>query len=666
MELKLAEAVQVETNSSIDGEDTTIDQEDLDILVLGARENIYSNPIQTCPQEYINNARDACRDAGHPDHLMDITWPTPLDMVFRVRDYGIGLSDHDMKTVFNKLAKSTKRKNSKLAGKYGLGSKIALAYTDAFTITSWYNGFKRQYLYHKASNQKGRLTDLGEPEFTTEQNGLMIEVAIKNADHLDAFRKAIIRACGWWPQVPNIIGLPEDIKQKIESRYLYEDEHVVVLRHEDSGGGLMVDHLPYNQDYNFRFAVGSDKFKKPVYFKVGLGDVHIPMSREGVSVDDQYKALLPILKERLEAAKQNILKKFDRTFSNLHEVKSTVKEVNGILDAKTTIMDVERRIAFAIDALNIRITFEEPKFKTSWVHTKRDRQTPSVSTDCISAWQDSYCFETNLPTDHRLRQIRKYARLDSYNIFSPEVMARPDLVSFFDIKPLTYVVPKVKREKSFDANYIKDTEYFQVWYVNASDKKDDPSGRMTTNGNNSIRVKDWAEEKKFFYYVEMTGTQIKSSENKFVNQAALALGQEFTVLGLPTRALKAFKDNKYKLRHVSEMAPVSEVTEEMRALIIREAISLKKGYKGWYDEGKYIIDKETTDPDLKVILKYCTMNNGRYEFTHSTPEFKAEIKLAKEELGQVIDRVYEKHKVLWHIDFNYRHDTRKALKGWFK
>lgn len=660
MELKLSEKVEVLTNSSIDGEDTTIDQEDLDVLVLGARENIYSNPIQTCAQEYINNARDACRDAGHPDHLMDISWPTPLDMVFRVRDYGTGLSDHAMKTVFNKLAKSTKRANSKLAGKYGLGSKIGLAYTDGFTITSWYDGEKRQYLYHKASNQKGRLTEISEPEKTEERNGLMIEVGIRDTQDIEPFRKAILRACGWWPTVPNIVGLPEEVAERLRNRYLYEDENIAIPRYGMvSEGGLLVDYLPYSQDVDFRIATGTREFRKPVYFKVGLHEVHIPMSREGVSVDDQYRELLPVLATRLEQSKQRIMAKYEQKFSTVSEVRKVVKEVAEYLIVDTTITDLERRFQINISGGSSDIVFEgldEIGVKRSHIWSKIGRKTPSVRPKHTSLWWENYSFATHLPTDHRLREIKSHAKLEQYNLFTPEVYERTDLVDFFNIKPLSYEVERKPRTK---VETSTDSETFRVWEIEAA------SSTLRTTGIIDTRVSSWSDQS--FLYIEMDGTLVRTQPKDY-DLGLLANYRGFKVIGLPAKALKAFKASEIPLVHLRDLPPIAALNDRQRANIFLDTMraTVTEGTYGWFPYAKSLIDPRTTDPDLAFVRDICELEREKYDFNHCTPEYDAEVKALCQTYKDVITRIHEKHRVLWHLNFSYSGSTARYLKGWFK
>src|SRR5688572_3249633 len=71
------------------------------------RKHLYSNPIQTLVQEYISNARDACKEARVEERI-DVTVPTGKAPVFKVRDYGVGISPERIASVFVQFGASTK------------------------------------------------------------------------------------------------------------------------------------------------------------------------------------------------------------------------------------------------------------------------------------------------------------------------------------------------------------------------------------------------------------------------------------------------------------------------------------------------------------------------------------------------------------------------------
>ncbi len=318
------------------GMKSTVDEEDLDILIIGARENIYSYPERTLVQEYVNNGKDANREAGSPDHAMDIHIPTRDRPVFICRDYGTGLSPQDMETVYRKTAKSTKRNNNKLTGKYGLGSKIGFAYTDAFTVRSYFNGMRYTYLAHKANTKIGEFIQTEAIE-TTEPNGIEIEVALKTPDHISRFTDAIKRIFKYWPDKPKFnynLAFPD---------FIYSDENIVVI--QGSGTGILVDGTPYKvdlSDYNLTNSRETsrliDRWGGDVYFKAELIDVEIPMNREHIENNDKVRDFFVKVPTKLKVAEDILVNAFKareyNTFAEMGEAWND--KVLKLVKAETT------------------------------------------------------------------------------------------------------------------------------------------------------------------------------------------------------------------------------------------------------------------------------------------------------------------------------------------
>jgi DNA topoisomerase VI subunit B len=108
-------------------------------ILKNARQSMYKYPIRTLVQEYLSNGRDSCREAK-TGFKIDVTLPTSTKLIFKVRDYGVGLSPERVLNVFMKFGKSTKTETDEFTGGFGFGAKSGFAYTDNFTIISTFNG----------------------------------------------------------------------------------------------------------------------------------------------------------------------------------------------------------------------------------------------------------------------------------------------------------------------------------------------------------------------------------------------------------------------------------------------------------------------------------------------------------------------------------------------
>lgn len=167
------------------------------------RDKMYEHKVRTLCQEYICNARDAMREVGK-DNSFEVTVPTRLNPVFKVRDFGPGITPDRMENIFTMYGSSTKEDTNDQTGGFGIGAKSAWSYTDSFTIVSVTDGVRRTYVAHTGTDNNGRL-DLISADDTDDATGTEIQVAVKSGD-MEEFRKSIFRAIYFWPQKPTLKG----------------------------------------------------------------------------------------------------------------------------------------------------------------------------------------------------------------------------------------------------------------------------------------------------------------------------------------------------------------------------------------------------------------------------------------------------------------------------
>ena len=94
--------------------------------------NLYNDPQLAVIREYYTNGLDSHVEAGQTKPV-DVYLPTRDNPMYVVRDYGIGMSVDDIKTIYSKYGASTKRGTNTQVGAYGLGCKSALTDAEQFT-----------------------------------------------------------------------------------------------------------------------------------------------------------------------------------------------------------------------------------------------------------------------------------------------------------------------------------------------------------------------------------------------------------------------------------------------------------------------------------------------------------------------------------------------------
>ena len=145
------------------------------------RDSLYSDKIGSPLREVSINATDAHVEAGIEDTPIKITLPTRFDLSFTCRDFGSGLSTEDMYGLYSTAGESTKRESNRFAGHFGVGKFSPLGYSDSFTVTSFFGGFKSIFNILISEDGIGE-TVLMHKEQSSESSGLEVTIPVKSSD----------------------------------------------------------------------------------------------------------------------------------------------------------------------------------------------------------------------------------------------------------------------------------------------------------------------------------------------------------------------------------------------------------------------------------------------------------------------------------------------------
>lgn len=282
-------------------------------------DSLYSDKILAPIRELATNAYDSHITAGKKEIPFEITLPTCNDPVFKVKDFGTGLSSEDIHNIYTVYGLSDKTHTNELIGCMGLGSKSPLAYTDSFTIISRYNGISTTYVVAKDSRGLPTLHKLGEASANGDGNGVEISFGVKSSD-VSLFQKKAKQVVERFSPIPKTHPtIPIENKSvvfegKDKDWKMYENTYPQTVnaimgnvaypieKHNDKFGN-------YHSGYYSILNTNLD-----LYFNLGKLDVNV--SREGL----QYNS----------HTVDNIKSKLDKVKS---EISSQV--TNGILKCKT-------------------------------------------------------------------------------------------------------------------------------------------------------------------------------------------------------------------------------------------------------------------------------------------------------------------------------------------
>ena len=254
----------------------SIDQEGLPYVFNILRNQLYTDKILAVVREYSSNALDAHVAAGTPDRPIDISLPTPLSQFFRVRDYGPGLSEEDIYSIYRFYGSSTKRDSNAYIGCMGIGSKAAFAYVDAFSVISYYQNIKSTYQCYIDETGVGKIAKIAE-EPTEEEPGVEILVPVATQGDFHKFEQTVGDRLAFMSPTPLVNGSPLEARNrvcyiKLTPRFWLDPNSYGGASKLVMGGVTYT--LPYGQiEFNGNFVVFTD-----------IGAVDIAANRETVQL----------------------------------------------------------------------------------------------------------------------------------------------------------------------------------------------------------------------------------------------------------------------------------------------------------------------------------------------------------------------------------------------
>ncbi len=243
-----------------------------DILSSG----LYSNKAKAIVRELACNAADAHVSAGTENVAFTVHLPNEFEPYFSIRDFGTGLSRDDFENKYAVFFLSDKTDSDKYTGCMGLGSKSPLAYTDNFTVTSYYNGTQYSYVWYKDADGIPAWALAGEQE-TDEPNGLEVQFSVLFKD-FDDFYKETENVLRYFQAPFTVTGHKIDPEIK---NILFEGDDWKIIK---EGKFAVMGNVAYPIDNTWKLSGGAWKALsyKGVVLYFDIGELDITASRESL------------------------------------------------------------------------------------------------------------------------------------------------------------------------------------------------------------------------------------------------------------------------------------------------------------------------------------------------------------------------------------------------
>lgn len=267
---------------------------DLATIFKTLRNTMYSNKILAVIREYSTNAVDANVENNLENHPIQVTLPTTIEPVFKVRDFGKGLSEEDVYGIYSSYGTSTKKTSNKYIGFLGYGSKSGFAYSDSFTVISYHNGKKTIYEAYIDPSEVGVIAKMSEED--TDQHGIEIVINVKHTD-VQAFINNAVKFYKYFDVKPTFLG--QDISDKfVDEMPFFENNEVAIYNTTDYNLLVKMGNICYPVAWDTQRLNAGWVNNKRTIVKVNIGDVTFTTNREALEINNNTIDLINNILER--------------------------------------------------------------------------------------------------------------------------------------------------------------------------------------------------------------------------------------------------------------------------------------------------------------------------------------------------------------------------------
>lgn len=261
------------------------------------RDRLYSDKVLAVLREYSANAVDANVEAGRGDEPIKVTLPTRFTPVLKIRDHGLGLSHKQMFETFLSFGESTKRDTNDSIGQLGLGCKSGHAYSQQFSVVTYYDGVCSTYTSYIDESNCGTMALIDKrPMKADEHTGLEIVIPVR-AEDITTFHERAKQLFRYYPVRPEInASIPKKPDYIVEGKdWGFTSERRARNLYAIMGGipypielDKCMDKFPKALQKVFR-----DKYNAPnIDLYMDIGDVAVAPSREALEYTGKTKVAI--------------------------------------------------------------------------------------------------------------------------------------------------------------------------------------------------------------------------------------------------------------------------------------------------------------------------------------------------------------------------------------
>lgn len=249
-------------------------------------DKLYSNKPLAVVREIACNALDAHGMNGQARPIL-VAAPSAIEPMLVIRDHGPGMDHVQVMTNYTQFGASTKDESDDQIGGFGLGCKAPFAYSDAFTVTVWRDGERRDYAAYRGPDGIPQMSLAGREDCDINETGVEVRVPIK-PDDFHVFNRTIAQVLKWFPA-----GSYEAYGVEVPAvEWSSQAEGYGVLTASPDRAVVLMGPVAYPLDWNVILTEGQKALPAVMVMTFGIGELDLLPSREGLSYDKRTLAAL--------------------------------------------------------------------------------------------------------------------------------------------------------------------------------------------------------------------------------------------------------------------------------------------------------------------------------------------------------------------------------------
>lgn len=296
------------------------------------RNQMYKDPILAVIREYATNAIDAHVAVGKADEPVCVSLPSLLDCFLKIRDFGAGLNDTEVKEIYASYGESTKRNTNTATGMLGIGCKSGFAYNDSFIVNSYKDGTITAWNAFIDPSGEGQMAKMFSGE-TTEANGIEVVIPVKQND-ISKFHDKALHLFSFFRVVPTLLNVQQHtidrLTQLRDRKPIYKGGDWFYIGGKSQSYAVM-GNIPYPIEpdvfSNDMSAEMKGIVEAGIILNFDIGELNFAASREALQYDDLTKKRIIAKLASMNTHLVDELSKGFQTCKSLWEAKALYREV---------------------------------------------------------------------------------------------------------------------------------------------------------------------------------------------------------------------------------------------------------------------------------------------------------------------------------------------------